>query len=164
MLVVIAGPAGDVVDGGAEVGEVVAAGPDDGHGQRLDLRGQFGADLAEGAVGVGGDEHALALGQEVCQEGGGGVCLAGARRALHQGLGVAVDAFEDATLHVVEGEGRHHLVVEGEDGAGGGDLGDRGEAVGVDQRQQAGRDLLGGVDLGSDVLERLYQAGAVAGA
>ena len=104
MLVVIAGPAGDVVDGGAEVGEVVAAGPDDGHGQRLDLRGQFGADLAEGAVGVGGDEHALALGQEVCQEGGGGVCLAGARRALHQGLGVAVDAFEDATLAAVASE------------------------------------------------------------
>jgi hypothetical protein len=143
VLVVVGGGGRDAFDRDLQVRHVLTGRADHTDRERLDLGRQLVADLAERAVGVCGDEHPLALREQVRQQRGRRVGLAGARRALHQRLRLRVDLPDDAELGVVDGQRKERVAV---------DLDQRavlrvprvrpGAVVGVDQRAQPVRHVL----------------------
>lgn len=104
--------AGDVVDGGSQVGHVGAGLADDRHRQGLDLAGKLGTHLLQGAVGLGGDQDPHSFGEQVRHECRRGVCLAGSRRSLDDGLSGLVDPVDDAALLLVDRQRKEVLVTD----------------------------------------------------
>ncbi|MCP2203281.1 hypothetical protein LX90_007004 [Lentzea flava] len=116
--VVLAGHMTDPLHSDLEVRHVRARGPDDRDGERRNGLGQLRPHLLQGAVGVRGDEHTLALREKMRQQGGDGVSLARSRRTLHKHLRLRVDLGEDAQLAVVDRQRQEGLGVEVDQGAG----------------------------------------------
>lgn len=109
----------DGVDGGLQLplGVHAVAGAADRQG--FDLLGEFVLEDLERPGGLAGDEDALAPGEQVGDQVGDGVGLAGAGRALHDDEVAVPQAFGDLALLGVGGQGEVQVLPAGHGGRGG---------------------------------------------
>lgn len=99
------------VDRDLEVSEIGAVLANDRDTEGSELGGEFVPQLPQRPVGVGRDEHPLALGQQMREDVGQRVGLAGSRRTLHHRVVRAVHAGHDAALLLVGLQRKEHLTV-----------------------------------------------------